>query len=227
MSTGTSGRRTSSTRRRVLSTRRALLCVAAGGVAGILASLLLTPPLGPLVGWCIAGTAALVWIWRICWPQDPAGTERVAREESISHVTDDAIITACLASVAAVILAVVQSRDRGGDAVSVALVILGCLGTIVAWALVNTVYALKYARMYYIDHPRSGFDLKEESQPAYSDFAYFAFTIGMSYSASVIEPTATDIRRKALAHALLSYFFGTILIAVAINLVTSIGQGGG
>ncbi|MET3565050.1 putative membrane protein [Leifsonia sp. 563] len=227
MATGTSGRRASSTSRRVLSVRRALLCVAAGGVAGILAAVLLTPPLGPLVGWCIAGLTALVWVWVICWPQDPEGTERVAREESISHVTDDAIVTACFASVAAVILAVVQSRDRNGDAVSVALVILGCLGTIVAWALVNTVYALKYARMYFIDHQRSGFDLKQETQPTYSDFAYFAFTIGMSYSASVIQPTATDIRRKALAHALLSYFFGTVLIAVAINLVTSIGQSGG
>ncbi|MGN7800360.1 DUF1345 domain-containing protein [Leifsonia sp. 22587] len=227
MSTRPSSRRTSPTTGRVLSARRALICVAAGGVAGILAAVLLTPPLGPLVGWCIAGTAALVWVWLICWPQDADGTERLAREESVSQVTDDAIVTACVASVAAVILAVVQSRDRGGDAVSVALVILGCIGTIVAWALVNTVYALKYARMYFIDHHRSGFDLKQETQPTYSDFAYFAFTIGMSYSASVIQPTETGIRRKALAHALLSYFFGTVVIAVSINLVTSIGQGGG
>ncbi|MGO4592790.1 DUF1345 domain-containing protein [Leifsonia sp. 2TAF2] len=224
-----SSRREPSTTSRLLSTRRALLCVAAGGVAGILAALLLTPPLGPLVGWCIAGISALVWIWRICWPQDAAGTERVAREESLSHVTDDAIITACLASVAAVILAVVQSTNRGGDAVSVALVILGCVGTIVAWALVNTIYALKYARMYYIDHQEGGFDLGQDTRPTYSDFAYFAFTIGMSYSVTGMEPTATDVRRKALAHALLSYFFGTVLIAVAINLVTGIGQtrGGG
>lgn len=227
MPTRTSSRRGKSTTGRVLSVRRALICVAAGGVAGILAALLLSPPLGPLVGWCIAGVTALVWVWLICWPQDSEGTERVAREESISHVTDDAIVTACLASVAAVILAIVQSRDRGGDPVSVALVILGCLGTIVAWALVNTVYALKYARMYFIDHHRSGFDLTQATQPTYGDFAYFAFTIGMSYSASVIQPTATGIRRKVLAHALLSYFFGTVVIAVSINLVTSLGQSGG
>jgi uncharacterized membrane protein len=42
-----------------------------------------------------------------------------------------------------------------------------------------------------------------------------------------IVKTATDVRRKALAHALLSYVFGTVLIAVAINLITSIGQSGG
>jgi uncharacterized membrane protein len=94
----------------------------------------------------------------------------------------------------------------------------------VAWALVNTVYAFKYARMYFLDHREGGFDFKQQTPPTYSDFAYFAFTIGMSYAVSEIEPTSSDTRRKALLHALLSYLFGTVLIAVAINLVTNLGQ---
>ncbi|MFE4229329.1 DUF1345 domain-containing protein [Arthrobacter sp. NPDC056886] len=211
--------------RRILSAPRALVCVAVGAVAGIITAVALAPALGPLVAWCTAGVTALAWVWRICWRQDPAGTERVAREESVSHVTDNAIITASIASIAAVVVALVQSRNQNGDPTSVALVILGVLGTIVAWALVNTVYALKYARMYFLDHPDGGFDVKQEAQPTYSDFAYFAFTVGMSYAAAEIEPINSEVRRKALFHALLSYFFGTILIAVAINLVTNLGQG--
>lgn len=140
---------------RILSAPRALVCVAVGTVAGILTAVALEPALGPLVGWCTAGITALAWVWRICWRQDPAGAERVAREESVSRVTDNAIITACTASIAAVVVAPVQSRNQNGDPTSVALVILGVLGTIVAWALVNTVYALKYARMYFLDHPIS------------------------------------------------------------------------
>jgi uncharacterized membrane protein len=209
---------------RILSARRALICVAIGAVIGSATALVIAPRLGPLVGWCTAGLIALAWVWRICWPQDPAGTERVAREESSSRVTDDAIVTACLVSVGAVVVALVQSGNTSGDAVSVALVILGVLGTMVAWALVNTVYAFKYARMYFVDHKESGFDFKQETQPTYSDFAYLAFTVGMSFGVSDIEPTSTEIRRKALPHALLSYLFGTILIAVAINLVTNLGQ---
>jgi uncharacterized membrane protein len=168
---------------------------------------------------------ALTWVWRMLWRQDPAGTQRVAREESESHVTDNAIITACVVSIAAVVLALVESRQQNGNPTAVALVILGVAGTMVAWALVNTVYALKYARMYYVDHGRDGFDTKEEAEPTYSDFAYFAFTIGMSYAAPEVEPANTEIRRKALFHALLSFFFGTVLIAVAINLVTNLAQG--
>ena len=210
---------------RFLSARRALICVAVGAVGGIIAAVAVEPSLGPLVGWCAAGVTALAWVWRICWRQDAAGTERVAREESVSHVTDNAIITACIASIAAVVVALIQSSNQNGDATSIALVILGVLGTIVAWALVNTVYALKYARMYFLDHPDDGFDVKQEKQPTYSDFAYFAFTVGMSYAGPEIEPINTEVRRKALLHALLSYFFGTVLIAVSINLVTNLGQG--
>jgi uncharacterized membrane protein len=210
---------------RILSARRALVCVAAGAVAGTVAAVAVEPSLGPLVGWCTAGVTALAWVWRICWRKDPPGTERLAREESASRVTDNAIITACIASIAAVVVALIQSSNQGGDPTSIALVILGVLGTIVAWALVNTVYALKYARMYFLDHPNDGFDVKHEAQPTYSDFAYFAFTVGMSYAAPEVEPSNSEIRRKALLHALLSYFFGTVLIAVSINLVTNLGQG--
>lgn len=51
-----------------------------------------------------------------------------------------------------------------------------------------------------------------------------AFTIGMSYAVSENEPASTRIRRAALGHALLSYLFGTGILAVAINLVTNLGQ---
>ncbi|MDN4613806.1 DUF1345 domain-containing protein [Leifsonia sp. F6_8S_P_1B] len=211
---------------RLLSARRTLICVAIGIVTGTVAALVIDPRIGPLVGWCTAGIIDLVWVWRICWPKDSAGTERLAREESTTHITDDVIVAACLVSIAAVVASVVQSSNRSTDLASIALVILGMLGTIVAWALVNTVYAFKYARMYYVDHHGSGFDFNQESPPTYSDFAYLAFTIGMSYGVSEVEPNAVGTRRKALMHALLSYFFGTVLIAVAINIVTSLGGQG-
>lgn len=208
---------------RVLSARRALLHAGLGVLVGVLCVMAGAPSLGPLAGWCTAGLLALGHVWRTCWRQDPAGTERLAREESGSRLTDDVIVLACLASIVAVVVSLAEARDPG-DPVAVTSVVLGVLGTIVAWALVNTVYAMKYARMYFIDHGEGGFDVKQEARPTYSDFAYFAFTVGMSYAAPEVEPASTATRRKALAHALLSYFFGTVLIAVAINLVTGLGQ---
>jgi uncharacterized membrane protein len=207
---------------RILSARRALLCVAVGAVAGVVAGVSAAPRLGPLVAWCTAGLLALVWVWRICWPQDSAGTERLAREESSSRVTDDAIVAGCLASIGAVVVALIQSRNQTGDATSVALVILGVLGTMVAWGLVNTVYAFKYARMYFLDHREGGFDFKQESPPRYSDFAYLAFTIGMTYQVSDTDLTHRSIRHAALRHALLSYMFGTAIVAMTINVIAGL-----
>ncbi|SER06478.1 DUF1345 domain-containing protein [Microlunatus flavus] len=210
---------------RILSARRALVCVAVGTVVGLVAGLVADARLGPLAGWCAAGTLALVWVWRLCWPMDRDGTERVAREESSSRVTDDAVVVACLASVVAVVVALTQSSSQDPDAASVALIILGVLATMVAWALVNTVYALKYARLYFVDQSEDGLDFQQATSPRYSDFAFLAFTVGMSFAVADIEPTSSDMRRSALPHALLSYFFGTVLIAVAINLVTNLAQG--
>jgi uncharacterized membrane protein len=210
---------------RLLSARRGLVCLAAGVVVGSVVAGLGPSQLGPLVGWCTAGLLGLTWVWRTCWRADPETTERLAREESTSRVTDDAIVVACLASIAAVVVALTQSGGATEDATSVALVVLSVLGTMVAWGLVNTVYALKYARLYFVDQRESGLDVKQDTSPTYSDFACLAFTIGTSYAVADIEPTSTATRRKVLPHVLLSYFFGTVLIAVAINLVTNLGQG--
>ena len=55
------------------------------------------------------------------------------------------------------------------------------VSVILSWALVNTVFALKYARLYYVDED-GGLDFKNDQPPAYSDFAYVAFTVGMTFA---------------------------------------------
>jgi uncharacterized membrane protein len=94
---------------------------------------------------------------------------------------------------------------------------------ILSWALVNTVFALKYARLYYVDAD-GGLDFKNDEPPAYCDFAYVAFTVGMTFATPETEPTHRTVRTVMLGHALLSYGFGTGVLAVAINLVTNLAQ---
>ena len=209
---------------RILSARRALLCLGAGVAAGGVVGLTWSPVLSPLTGWSVAAACALVWVWSIGWPQDAEGTERLAEEESRSRSTDTWVVLACVASLAAVAVALVQSGSRK-DAVAVTAVLLSVVGVILAWSLVNTVFALKYARMYYLGEPdRGGIDFKEVREPCYADFAYMAFTVGMAFGVPETEPETTAIRKAALGHSLLSYAFGTGVVAVAINLVTNLGQ---
>jgi uncharacterized membrane protein len=207
---------------RLLSIRRVSLSLAAGIAAGAVAAVLGAPELSALLGWIVASGLILAWVWRISWPQGPDGTALLAEAESRSRSTDSAVLIASVVSLAAVVEALIRSSGSQ-DAVAVAAVICGVIAVILSWALVNTVFAFKYARMYYRDAD-GGIDFKQQGPPCYSDFAYMAFTVGMAYGVTETEPAATNVRRVALGHALLSYAFGTGILAVAINLVTNLGQ---
>jgi uncharacterized membrane protein len=208
----------------LLSARRAVLSLAAGLFAGVVVAMFTTPRLLPLVSWTVTLTLLLGWVWRMSWLQDWRGTKRLAELESATRSTDVWLLAAAVASLALVVVALVQSSSQR-NATAVASVLLSVLSVTLSWALVNTVYAFKYARLYYFGEPDTGgIDFKQDDPPTYSDFAYLAFTMGMSFAVSETEPTATRVRRVALGHALLSYAFGTGVMAVAINLVTNLGQ---
>ncbi len=207
----------------ILSWRRLLICLGGGLLAAGLTTVAGVPEIAVLVGWAVAAGGLMLWVWRISWPRDSEGTKRLAEEEGRTRVTDTVVLVAAVASLAAVVEALVRSGSK--DAVGVATVVLGVLVVILSWALVNTVFALKYARRYYSGGD-GGIDFGQREPPAYSDFAYVAFTVGMSFAVPDTQVADTSIRKVALGHALLSYLFGTIVIAVAVNLVTNLGQQG-
>jgi uncharacterized membrane protein len=89
-----------------------------------------------------------------------------------------------------------------------------------AWTSVHTVHVLRYARLYY-SPPEGGIDFGEES-PEYGDFAYLAVTIGMCFQVSDTDLTAKRVRRVALHHALLSYLFGTVIVAITVSAVAGL-----
>ena len=86
-----------------------------------------------------------------------------------------------------------------------------------AWSSIHTVYALRYARLYY-SPPEGGIDFHDDA-PSYADFAYLALTIGMTFQVSDTNLTGKRVRRTALHHALTSYVFGAMILAVTVNLV--------
>jgi len=101
---------------------------------------------------------------------------------------------------------------------SVADVSVGALAVALAWTTVQTIYTLRYAREYYGDRV-GGINFGGEEPPDYHDFAYLAFTVGMTYQVSDTTITAHVIRRTVLRHAILSFVFATAFIAVLVNVV--------
>ena len=128
----------------ILTWRRLLTCLGGGLLAAGLSAVAGVPEIAVLVGWAVAASGLLVWVWRISWPRDSGGTKRLAEEEGLTHVTDTVVLSAAVVSLAAVVEALVRSGS--GDAVGVATVVLGVLVVILSWALVNTVFALRLRR---------------------------------------------------------------------------------
>jgi uncharacterized membrane protein len=100
---------------------------------------------------------------------------------------------------------------------------LSFASVVLAWATVHTMFTARYARMYYADAP-GGIDFNSDEAPRYSDFAYLAFTVRMTYQVSDTNITSAAIRAAALRQGLLSYVFGTGIIATMINLVAGLSR---
>jgi uncharacterized membrane protein len=103
---------------------------------------------------------------------------------------------------------------------------LGIASVAGAWAVVHTVFTLRYALLYYTDDA-GGIDFNQSERPAYVDFAYLAFTLGMTYQVSDTDLQTREIRATALRHALLSYLLGAVVLATVINLVAGLGSSSG
>jgi uncharacterized membrane protein len=67
-------------------------------------------------------------------------------------------------------------------------------------------------------------DFNDDEPPAYSDFTYLAFTLGMTYQVSDTSLRSRAMRRTALFHALLSYLLGAVIIAATINLLAGLAR---
>lgn len=87
-----------------------------------------------------------------------------------------------------------------------------------AWLLIQTMFALRYARRYYREDVRSLL-FPGETQPTYLDFAYFAAVIGMTSQVADVGVAHPAMRRLVLLHGLVSFGFNLLVLALIINLL--------
>ena len=192
-----------------------------GAVAGAVASLLTPLSASILLGWDVAVLIYLAWTWSAVQGLDPEVTAQLAkREDPSTPVADLVVIGAGTAMLAAVGFALAKAGEATGG-MKAYLVTLGLVSVVLSWAVVHTVFALKYARAYYSE-PAGGIEFNEDEPPNYIDFGYYAFTIGMTFQVADTNITSRAVRRTTLHHALLSYLFGSVLLGLVINVVATL-----
>lgn len=197
-----------------------LLAFGSGALAFGIASLRMPWQVATLLGWSVAAAVFMASVWLSVGRMDGGATAEFAMIEDDSRAAADLIlITASAASLLGVGLTLLKASGESG-ATRAFITAVATLSVILSWGAVHTVFTLRYARLYFAGG--GGIDFNDDHPPNYLDFAYVAFTIGMTYQVSDTAVTEKLIRRTAFRHALLSYVFGTGVVAMLINVVAGL-----
>lgn len=200
---------------------RLAVMLAAGVAATAIVEPLTSWIVAPVIGWAVATLVYSSWVWLSVGRMDAASTASHATREDPSRATTDLLILgASIASLAAVALILIAAHQAQG-APKALLAALAVLSVGLSWILVHTLFTLRYARLYFRGEV-GGINFNQDEPPQYSDFAYLAFTLGMTFQVSDTNIQKQEIRSTVLRHALLSYVFGSIILASVINLVAGL-----
>lgn len=201
---------------------RLVVSLAVGALAGSAVGIATSWGYGAISGWAMACVVYNTWVWIRIWGLDASQTRLHAlREDPGRRTVDIVLLLAALAAVVVVVYLLISAHQlRGAASVSVAL--LAIVSIALTWFLVHTLYTLRYARLYYGVGEGTGIDFNQSEPPGYSDFVYLAFTLGMTFQVSDTNITNGIIRRTIIHHVLLSYLFGTVIVAATVNLLAGI-----
>jgi uncharacterized membrane protein len=204
-----------------VSRTRLLVMLAAGILTALVAGFTAGWQYAPTIGWAVACIVYISWVWgSIARLDDKATAERARREDQTSRVSELLTLLASVFSLVAVVVLIFAARNAHG-VTAVLVPILALFSVALSWSLVHTLFTLRYARLYFAGTP-GGIDFNEKGTPRFVDFAYLAFTIGMTYQVSDTNLQRFDIRALALRQGLLSYLFGAVILAATINLVAGL-----
>ncbi|MEO9014205.1 MAG: DUF1345 domain-containing protein [Terrimesophilobacter sp.] len=176
----------------------------------------------PVIGWAVAALVYSSWVWLVIGRMGAESTASHATLEDPSRAAADFLILgASLASLAAVAIILIAAHETSSPRGLLAA--LAVASVALSWILVHTLFTLRYARLYYRDVV-GGINFNQDDPPCYLDFAYLAFTLGMTFQVSDTNIENNVIRRAVLRHSLLSYVFGSGILATVINLVAGLSH---
>lgn len=191
-------------------------------VAGSVAAALVPPPRALLIGFDAGAIVFLALSARLFGRADAARLRTRAAENEPDH----GWLTLFALVLVAVVLTAVATELSGGGGRQATGIALGAGTLSLAWLFANLLAAIHYAHLWYRDDGGSdagGIAFPGgDTAPDYWDFAYFAFTIGMTFQVSDTEITAKPVRRAALLHAVLAFLYNIAIIALSVSLIASL-----
>jgi len=193
------------------------------GIAVALVLLLLPwrPATRILVGW---NSGVALYLMLICWLMARESIARIRERAAVEDEGAIALLVLTAAAALASLAAVVAELGQTPDAYQVTLGI----GTILlAWAFMHTIFALHYAHEFYgegQDERIGGLVFPGDEAPDYWDFLYYSLVVAMTAQVSDVQITSKVIRRLTAAHGVISFFFNVTVLALTVNIVSTLMQ---
>lgn len=198
-----------------------LFVSAAFGLA-ITCMLVATPwriPTRILAGW---DSGVVLYLALSFWTMARASIERIRERASVEDEGAIALLVLTTASALASLAAVVSEL---GHAPSAYRVSLGVVTILLSWAFMHVMFTFHYAHEFYgegRDDQIGGLVFPGNEEPDYGDFLYYSLVIAMTAQVSDVQITSQTLRRLATVHGLVSFFFNVIVLALTVNIVSSL-----
>ena len=184
-----------------------------------------------LIGWISGVLCFLTLVVLMMCSATPQKTRYRAQRQEAQHVAVFllVVITACT-SIFAIGLMQANSNSKDIPASTLALeVALSLVAVVCSWFLTHTMFALHYATCYYRRDSLNeetgyagGLDFPGDELPDYWDFMYFSFTLGMTAQTSDISLPSLFMRRLALGHGLIAFFFYMVILEESVNIASGL-----
>lgn len=184
-----------------------------------------------LAAWCVYCAVTLALTSVLVHHTDADATRRHAQwNDPGAFLLFVWVVIAGCASLVAITFAISTGSELKGWARwgHLTLVFLSLVG---AWLLIQTAFALHYARLYYRPFVAKAAPLHREQahglafpggrEPDYLDFFYYSAVVGMTSQVSDVTVTSSSMRRLTLLQSLLSFGFNLIVLAIAVNVLAS------
>jgi uncharacterized membrane protein len=191
-------------------------------------------------------TLAVAWAWRDPLPFAAAGDVFFVSYLAMSAllligetpgdllrraaVEDEGIVIVVAIALALIIFNAIDIFTALNQSHPGGLVLLSVLaGAPLGWAMLHTLYAHHYANIYYFNDepdcpPEFALKFPGTQRPGPIEFVYFSFVVGMTAQVSDVLVQASAMRRAVLFHSIVSFFYNTVLIAMAVNAVVAVFQ---
>lgn len=178
-----------------------------------------------IIGWNVGAAVYLILAAKMMfWSSDERMRSRAMHHDDGKFLVLVLVVTSVLMCVAAIVAELFMVKDLTGVARH-AHVALAVLTLVSSWAFTQVMFALHYAHDFYAEVGRKsagGLEFPGTHAPDYGDFLYFAIIIGTSAQTADVSLTSRQMRRTGVLHCVLAFFFNTTLLALTINIASSL-----